>query len=414
MFVTQSSFSAGVCFSLVCLVVAHAVTFEVKEGNTTCIIAELDANFTIAYNTTNGTNSAVFMLPASAAVGTGSTCGGSGVPPELAVSFGDGHTLSLEFSSDNRVYSVANLSVQYNLSDSSTFPQSTSTGLVSVTTNAPGMSARLNSTYRCLSAAAVSLGGAGVTVTFSDVRMEAYMLGANLSIDESVCSADQKATTVAPTQTPRTTPAPVPTGDPERGSYNVTNSNGTVCLLATMGLQLNITHLSKSQNKTVSELMNLQPNRATVTGSCGVTVTTLTLTEDQTNLSFTFTMNSTTQKFHLSAVNVSADWPDMTAPFSTANSSLEYFQGSVGRSYMCSSKQMLAVTSTFSINTFRLQLQPFNVTGNQFAAAEECRVDQENMLIPIIVGAALAGLVLIVLIAYLIGRKRTHAGYQTI
>lgn len=47
-------------------------------------------------------------------------------------------------------------------------------------------------------------------------------------------------------------------------------------------------------------------------------------------------------------------------------------------------------------------------------AAEECRVDQENMLIPIIVGAALAGLVLIILIAYLIGRKRTHAGYQTI
>lgn len=41
-------------------------------------------------------------------------------------------------------------------------------------------------------------------------------------------------------------------------------------------------------------------------------------------------------------------------------------------------------------------------------------MDQDQMLIPIIVGAALAGLVLIVLIAYLIGRKRSHAGYQTI
>lgn len=46
--------------------------------------------------------------------------------------------------------------------------------------------------------------------------------------------------------------------------------------------------------------------------------------------------------------------------------------------------------------------------------AEECQVDRDQMLIPIIVGAALAGLVLIVLIAYLIGRKRSHAGYQTI
>lgn len=46
--------------------------------------------------------------------------------------------------------------------------------------------------------------------------------------------------------------------------------------------------------------------------------------------------------------------------------------------------------------------------------AEECQVDKDQMLIPIIVGATLAGLVLIVLIAYLIGRKKSHAGYQTI
>jgi len=55
-------------------------------------------------------------------------------------------------------------------------------------------------------------------------------------------------------------------------------------------------------------------------------------------------------------------------------------------------------------------------TGLSFSlsSVEECQLDENNMLIPIIVGAALAGLVLIVLIAYLIGRKRSHAGYQTI
>lgn len=45
---------------------------------------------------------------------------------------------------------------------------------------------------------------------------------------------------------------------------------------------------------------------------------------------------------------------------------------------------------------------------------EECQLDENSMLIPIAVGGALAGLVLIVLLAYLIGRKRSHAGYQTI
>lgn len=47
-------------------------------------------------------------------------------------------------------------------------------------------------------------------------------------------------------------------------------------------------------------------------------------------------------------------------------------------------------------------------------SAEDCDLDKDDMLVPIAVGAALAGLVLIVLLAYLIGRKRSHAGYQTI
>ncbi|KTG01858.1 hypothetical protein cypCar_00044130 [Cyprinus carpio] len=316
-----------------------------------------------------------FALPSAAAVGNGSSCGGgAGVPPELLVSFGAGHALTLLFSSDGRLYRVASISLQYNLSDTSTFPQSSSTGLMKVMTNVTEISARLNSTYRCVSPSTVSL-SPEVNLTFSDVHMEAYMSGANLSTDESVCSADQTVTTAAPTQSPRTSaaPSPVPPPAPQRGNYTLTNRNGTACLLALMGLQLNITHRSRALNQ-----------------------------------------NSTTQKFYLSAVNVSAFWPDMTDRFVEGNGSLNFLQCSVGRSYVCSAEQTLSIVPSFSINTFRLQLQPFNVTASRFSAVEECRADQENMLIPIIVGVALAGLVLIVLIAYLIGRKRTHAGYQTI
>lgn len=41
-------------------------------------------------------------------------------------------------------------------------------------------------------------------------------------------------------------------------------------------------------------------------------------------------------------------------------------------------------------------------------------MDDINILIPIIVGAALAGLIVIVVIAYVIGRRKTHVGYQTL
>ncbi|XP_034549657.1 lysosome-associated membrane glycoprotein 1b [Notolabrus celidotus] len=219
------------------------------------------------------------------------------------------------------------------------------------------------------------------------------------------------------TVAPPTTAAPhKDLGRPERGNYLVAGSNGTACLLASMGLQLNISFSSASLNKTQQEVMNLQPNVTKSSGSCEADSASLRLTTDadKTNLTFYFTLNTTSNKYHLSEVSLSAAWPDMKEPFSTHNNSLDYLQGTMGFSYMCHEEQTLDVTQDLSINTFQLQVQPFGLNGGQFGAAEECQLDEDDMLIPIIVGAALAGLVLIVLLAYLIGRKRSHAGYQTI
>lgn len=48
-------------------------------------------------------------------------------------------------------------------------------------------------------------------------------------------------------------------------------------------------------------------------------------------------------------------------------------------------------------------------------AVTECEDDRAvSNLVPIIVGAALGGLILIVLIAYLIGRKRSRRGYEQV
>eukprot|EP00064_Thunnus_orientalis_P013670 superscaffoldBa00002263_g13710 len=395
----------------------QAVTLEVKEGNSTCIKAELSASFSINYNTSNSTRTAQVPLPDSAAVDTrSSSCGTDGSLPWLVAVFGSGHALGLSFSTNGSLYSVANLTLQYNLSDSSVFPEANSSDVVTVVLASVGIWAPINTTYRCVSPATFRVGDA--TVTFSDMRLEAYMPENDLSPTESVCMADKGSTAAPPTTASTTTtvaPAPTPPGTPERGNYSISNGNGTVCLLAQMGLQLNVSYFSVSQNKTIQEIINLTPNLTSSSGSCEASSATLVLTQEQaTRLSFTFTLNSTTNKYHLSGMNLRANWSDMTAPFSVSNTSLDYLRSTLGRSYMCNAEQTLVVAQTFSLNTFRLQVQPFGVTTNQFATAEECQMDQDQMLIPIIVGAALAGLVLIVLIAYLIGRKRSHAGYQTI
>ncbi|XP_035507636.1 lysosome-associated membrane glycoprotein 1a [Morone saxatilis] len=395
----------------------QAVTLEVKEGNSTCIKAQLSASFSISYNTSNSTRNVQVSLPDSATVDAGSSsCGTASSSPWLVAAFGPGHALGLSFSTNGSLYSVANLTLQYNLSDSSVFPEANSSDVVTVVSSSVGIWATINTTYRCVSPSPFGVGG--TTVTFSNMRLEAYMPGNDLSPTESVCVADQASTTAPPTTAGTTTtvaPAPTPPGTPERGMYSVNNSNGTVCLLAQMGLQLNVSHFSLSQNKTVQELVNLAPNLTNSSGSCEASSATLVLTQERTTtLNFTFTLNSTSNKYHLSGITLLANWSDMTAPFSASNTSLNYLRSTAGRSYMCNAEQTLFVVPAFSLNTFKLQVQPFEVTTRQFATAEECQMDQDQMLIPIIVGAALAGLVLIVLIAYLIGRKRSHAGYQTI
>lgn len=390
----------------------QAVTLEVKDKNSTCIKTELSAFFSITYNTSSSMRTALVSLPDSATVDPGSSlCGSEGSAPWLVAAFGSGHALGLSFSTNGILYNVANLTLQYNLSDTTVFPEANSSDVVTVVSASVGISASVNTTYRCMSNLTFRLDSADVS--FSDMKLEAYMPGNDLSPNESVCTADQ-ATTPAPPSTTTTAPitVPTPTGTPERGLYNVTQ-NGTVCLLAQMGLQLNVSYLS--QNKTIQELINLNPDAITSSGSCDATSATLVLTQEQTTtLTFTFTLNSTSNKYHLSGVNLVANRPDLPANFTAANTSLDYLRSTFGHSYMCNAEQSLFILSTFSINTFRLQVQPFGVTTTQFATAEECQTDQDQMLIPIIVGAALAGLVLIVLIAYLIGRKRSHAGYQTI
>ncbi|XP_028999594.1 lysosome-associated membrane glycoprotein 1a [Betta splendens] len=398
---------------------AQAVTLEVKDGNSTCIKAELSASFSIRYNTTNGTTTARVPLPDSAAVDRGrSSCGTGSSSPWLVVEFGRGHALALSFSTNGSLYSVANLTLQYNLSDTTMFPEANSSAVVTVVSASVGIGAVVNTTYRCMTPTTFTAGG--TNVTFSDVRLEAYMPGNDLSPTESVCAADGASTTAPPT-TPTTTaatsttaaPPPAPPAAPERGTYSVKNRNGTVCLLAQMGLQLNVSY--SSQNKTIQDIVNVNPNVTTSSGSCEANRAVLVLSQEgNTTLRFIFTLNSTSNKYHLSGIRLQANWSDMTAPFSASNTSLDYLRSTLGRSYMCNAEQTLDVLSNFSLNTFRLQVQPFGVTSNQFATAEECQMDQDQMLIPIIVGAALAGLVLIVLIAYLIGKRRSHAGYQTI
>lgn len=294
----------------------------------------------------------------------------------------------------------------YNLSDTQHFQNASDKGIHSVDSTTD-IKADINKTYRCLSATQVHMGN--VTITLSDATIQAYLPNSNFSKDETRCTQDGPSPTTVPPPSP--SPPLVPT-NPTVIKYNVTGENGT-CLLASMALQLNITYLKKD-NTTVTRALNISPND-TASGSCNVHVVTLTVESKNSALELKFGMNGSSSLFFLQEVRLNMTLLDaIESTLTASNNSLRALQATIGNSYRCNTEEHIYVTKEFSLNVFSVQVQAFKVESDRFGSVEECMQDGNNMLIPIAVGGALAGLVLIVLIAYLIGRKRSHAGYQTI
>jgi len=91
-----------------------------------------------------------------------------------------------------------------------------------------------------------------------------------------------------------------------------------------------------------------------------------------------------------------------------------------GNPFQCKAEQKIALTGDFNatIEMENLKVQPFmdKNSNNDFGSkAEVCEADHNtNNIVPIAVGAALAALVILVLVMYLIGRRKHQRGYQTV
>ncbi|NXE26917.1 LAMP1 protein, partial [Ardeotis kori] len=398
-------------------------SFEVKDSSgKICIIADLTVAFSVEYKSSGQKEFAHFFLPQNATVEPQSSCGkGNASHPVLVLGFGAGHSLSLNFSEDADKYQVEELVFHYNLSDATLFHNSTAGKMKTSLSHKTTIQAHTGTKYRCISSKHVNM--KNVNITFSNVTLEAYVKNGTFSMNETECAEDMVSTTAVVPTTPKQTTSQVPTTSPAPtasppnptvGKYNVTGPNGT-CVLAYMGLQLNITYLKKDE-KMGLDLLNFIPQNTTSSGTCDNTSAFLNLTFEKTRVIFHFALNASAEKFFLQGMNVSTTLPSeaKVPKFEASNNSMSELRATVGNSYKCSAEENLQVTDKALVNVFNVQVQVFKIDGDKFGAVEECQLDENNMLIPIIVGAALAGLVLIVLIAYLIGRKRSHAGYQTI
>lgn len=363
-------------------------------------------NFTISYETTSKSNKTVTISDLRDATYNGSICDDHQSGSKIEVQFGSGFSWTAKFTKDVSAYLIESISFSYNTNDSTTFPDAKKkenfTVHETVTLRIP-----LDEIFRCNSI--LTLEKKDVVQHYWDVHVQAFVENGTVSTKEFLCKEDKTLTTVVPTA-PTTLPSPTTTPaqkeKPEIGSYSVNNSNGT-CLLATMGLQLNVT-----QDKVVT-VINIKPNTTDFTGSCNSQTALLRLNSSNINyLDFVFAVKNE-NRFYLKEVNVSMYLVNGSV-FSTANNNLSYWDAPLGSSYMCNKEQTISVSGAFQINTFYLRVQPFNVIEGKYSTAQECSLDDDTILIPIIVGAGLSGLIIVIVIAYLIGRRKSYAGYQTL
>ncbi|XP_048815435.1 lysosome-associated membrane glycoprotein 2 isoform X1 [Lagopus muta] len=401
---------------------SYAVEVDVKDAsNVTCLYAQWMMKFLIKYETNSSDYKNASLDLTSAVTHNGSTCGSDTQAALLAVQFGDGHSWSVNFTKSNETYQAEFITFTYNTNDTAVFPDARRQGPVTIAVKDAVHPIQLNNVFVCHHT--TSFEAENVTQIFWNVTMQPFVQNGTIGKKESRCRADTptaaptvlptaaNVTTASTTISPAPTSAPKPAGNPVTGNYSLKTGNKT-CLLATVGLQLNV-----SQDKPL--LINIDPKSTRADGTCGNTSATLKLNDgNRTLIDFMFVVNASAsvQKFYLKEVNVTLlNHQNGSVILSADNNNFSKWDASLGNSYMCRKEQTLEINEGLQVHTFNLWVQPFLVKENKFSIAEECFADSDlNFLIPIAVGMALGFLIILVFISYIIGRRKSRTGYQSV
>jgi len=184
-------------------------------------------------------------------------------------------------------------------------------------------------------------------------------------------------------------------------------------------------------NKTAMKAVLVLPDNAVVSGSCfGIDKTNANVKLSWDKGLATFTLGFTMMKdgsWDTSLMNY--NFSTEIKPFANPDeklitgglkksTDLKMYHATKGHSYQCARLEDVTLDNDVVVTFADLQMQPLKLTGGKFADADVCpkKTDDNSTssIVPIAVGCALAGLIVIVLIAYLVGRRRGNRGYQQV
>ncbi|KAL9845119.1 lysosome-associated membrane glycoprotein 3 [Geothlypis trichas] len=209
----------------------------------------------------------------------------------------------------------------------------------------------------------------------------------------------------SPASTARPSPTPEPSAIPT-GTYTVSDGNGT-CVKAVMGLQL----MARNTQQEQMEYVTVNPNMTKISGSCGMVQSELNLTFSGGFVNITFVKQATSYSVTKIESRIQLSSEGMLY-YAALNEKL--FTTKLGNSFKCASRQTFPLENNFQILFVHMQLQAFDIVGDQFGKEEECFLDRNGKVAPIAVCLSILGLFVIVFATFLISRRKPQRGYERI
>nr|XP_020509092.1 lysosome-associated membrane glycoprotein 3 [Labrus bergylta] len=198
---------------------------------------------------------------------------------------------------------------------------------------------------------------------------------------------------------------------PPIGVYTLKTLAGIPCIKAKMGVVFIVIEKKTSY-------LSLDPTRVRVNGYCGkkTAVLCLTLPNNAASLQFVFKQNKTlfsvTKLFaHLTTLPPNHGRLNKTYSGITQE---ELFSTATGKSFKCNSESLFLMSSQLNIKLVPLQVQAFTLNKGEFGKDVECWADFNKRVIPIVIGAVVVCIILIVVITFLVIRDRRTEGYESL
>jgi len=276
-----------------------------------------------------------------------------------------------------------------------------------------------------------------VVPTSAHHNFSTSIVPSNTTVVPVSTSVHSNTTTPKPTTTPMptTTPAPLNTGD-----YSVKDKDGKYCLLAHMNATFEIiyeqkvpTNATKKQGK-VEKTVPFKPGAFSTKGSkCDKSKPLLKITWEHYDFEVEFEMVVNTSNWKVSSLKLTAETVNNTdfrnatekTIVLTANTSevgaisagvKGYYACSPDHTYDFDNKEGKLFLENVKLRPFVKNSTKEETFGSEFNCVPPTPTSKpdDNNIVPIAVGCALAGLVLIVLIAYIIGRRKSQRGYEKV